>query len=80
MLGTLRSLDRAIALTITLRYFFQPLYGDYTTVGYLLGITFRSIRVLFGALLYFTIFVVALALYLVWAAIPVYLVYSALDL
>ena len=80
LLETLRSLDRVIALKITLRYFFQPLYRDYTTVGYLLGFIFRSIRVVFGALLYLIIFVIALSLYCAWAAIPLYLIYRFIGL
>lgn len=76
LLNTLRSLDQAIALKITMRYFFQPLYRDYTTVGYLFGITFRSIRVLVGTLLYFAIVAVAFMLYTLWAGIPMYLVYK----
>ena len=66
----LASLDQTIALRITLRYFFEPLYGDYTAIGRIFGVVFRSGRVLVGSLIYIVIAGAALGLYIIWALIP----------
>src|SRR5438552_3732631 len=69
-IGTLAEIDRVMALKITLRYFFQPLYKDYTVMGRILGIIFRTFRIAIGAVVYLMIMAVFLAAYLVWIAIP----------
>lgn len=79
-LNFLEILDRRLALKITLRNFFKPLYQDYTAVGYILGVFFRFWRSLIGFAVYSTVSVVALSLYLLWAAlsflIPVLIQYK----
>ncbi len=67
------SIDQVVALRITLRYFFEPLYRDYTTLGRVLGVIFRSGRVVVGAVAYTTLGMIAIALYIVWAFIPPYI-------
>ena len=67
---TLESLDRTIALRVTLRHFFEPLYGDRTTIGYTLGIPFRLARVLIALALYLFIFAFALFVFVLWALLP----------
>ncbi|MBI3114808.1 MAG: hypothetical protein HYZ07_02505 [Candidatus Harrisonbacteria bacterium] len=69
----LEYLDRTLALRITLRYFFQPLYRDYSFIGYLIGIPSRTVRALAGVVAYGAVFAVAVAAYAGWAAIPLYL-------
>lgn len=69
-------LDRTIALRITLRNLFQPLYQDYTYLGYLLGFLFRSVRLAVGGALYGAIFILSIAIFAVWLAIPAFLVYK----
>src|SRR6185436_3340892 len=68
---TLANIDQIIALKITLRYFFQPLYKDYTIMGRILGVIFRTLRILLGIIIYPIIIAAVLAVYLVWVAIPV---------
>lgn len=70
---TVRSFDQTIALSMTLRYFFQPLYQDYSFVGRSLGILFRSFRVLVGGLFYGVFLLIIIVAYIVWIFIPPYL-------
>ncbi len=67
---TLAGIDQVIAFKITLRYFFQPLYKDYTAVGRVLGIIFRTGRILIGIVIYPIIAAIFLAAYLAWILIP----------
>ncbi len=71
-------LDQAIALRITLRYFFEPLYRDYTTLGRVLGVVFRSGRVIVGVFAYGVLGIFAVALYVLWALLPLYILSHAL--
>ena len=69
-INTLEILDRAIALRVTLRHFFEPLYGDHTVLGHILGLVMRSARVVAGVLIYPVVIAAAAAAYVVWAAAP----------
>lgn len=72
-LNILEYLDQTIALRITLRYFWQPLYRDYSVIGYMIGIPARTVRTLAGVVAYGAVLAVGIAAYLAWAAIPIYL-------
>ena len=63
-------LDRTFALRMTLRYFFEPLYKDYTFVGRILGVIFRSGRIAIGTIVYACVGVLFLFFYLAWIAFP----------
>ena len=71
----LERLDRKLALRVTLRYFFRPLYQDYSFVGYFFGFIFRSVRILAGLMVYAVVIAAAIVLYLVWAFAPIYILY-----
>lgn len=73
----LEAADRSLALKITIRYFFQPLYRDYSVVGRILGVIFRTGRILIGAVVYAVIAVLFLAFYLAWLAAPVIIIFYA---
>ena len=76
--SSLERVDRTIAIRVTLRYFFQPLYKDYTIIGRILGVFFRSARILIGLFIY--VFAIALfaLIYLAWVLLPpVLLLYIA---
>ena len=75
LISFLERLDRTLAFRITLTYLFQPLYQDYTVIGYILGFLFRSSRLVVGGLIYAAIILTAAALYLVWLLVPVYIIY-----
>lgn len=80
-IGTLESADRSLALKITLKYFFRPLYGDYSPVGRVLGIIFRTFRILIGAVVYAVVAALFVAFYVAWLAVPaVIIIYAAKGL
>ena len=77
----LSQLDEVFALKVTIRYFTQPLYKDYTIVGRILGIVFRTGRIIIGGLFYLCASFVFLVAYILWLATPiVLLLYAAKDL
>jgi len=67
-----KSWDRFIAFRPTLRHWFQPLYQDYTVLGYILGFIFRTGRIIVGGSGTLVIFGASAVVYFIWAAIPVY--------
>jgi hypothetical protein len=75
--STLEQLDRSFAVAITFRYFFQPLYKDYTVIGRILGVIFRTVRIIIGVLIYFVIGLFFLAFYLAWILLPALLIWYA---
>jgi len=75
VINFLERLDRTFAFKITLRHFFQPLYQDYTLLGYILGFFFRFWRIVIAATLYGLIILIGFFVYILWAAIPLYIVY-----
>ncbi|MEE8131479.1 MAG: hypothetical protein V3T98_00260 [Candidatus Paceibacterota bacterium] len=76
VVSQLEKLDRILAFKITLRYLFRPLYQDYSFLGYVLGFIFRVARLIFGGIIYAVVFVIAVAIYLIWLLVPVYVVYK----
>lgn len=70
-------LDRVFALRVTLRYFWKPLYGDYSIVGRFFGFFFRSARVLIAVAAYLMLAVIMLAAYLAWLAVPFAILFLA---
>lgn len=76
----LSSLDRKFALKITFLHFFMPLYGDETFIGRILGIVFRSLRIIIALALYLVIILFALVTYFLWALVPVFLLAKIIGL
>lgn len=70
----IQSLDRTLALKVTIVYFFQPLFGDKSIIGRILGFFFRIWRILLATVLYVAIISVAVALYILWALFPVFVI------
>ena len=68
-------LDQTFAVKITLRHFFEPLYKDYSILGRLLGVIFRTIRVLIGFFVYLLFAALFLLIYLIWLLIPPVLIF-----
>ncbi|MEK7195134.1 MAG: hypothetical protein AAB655_00375 [Patescibacteria group bacterium] len=62
--------DRILAIRVTLRYFFHPLYRDYTALGRILGVVFRSGRILIGLVIYGFLLVVFSVILIIWISIP----------
>ena len=67
---TLEAADQSFAVKITLRHFFEPLYKDYSPVGRVLGIIFRTGRIIIGGIVYLLILAAFAIVYVVWLAIP----------
>ncbi len=78
-IDVLASFDRTLALKVTLLHFFEPLYGDYSIVGRVLGIIFRTFRVLIGSVIYLFLAAIAVIIYLIWLAIPVFIIYEIIK-
>jgi hypothetical protein len=67
---TMTAIDQSLAVAITLRHFFEPLYKDYSVIGRILGVVFRTFRVLIGGAFYIVIVLAFALVYLVWLGIP----------
>jgi len=76
LINFLEQLDRYFALKVTLHYLFQPLYQNYTFVGYVLGFFFRGIRLGIASFVYFLVILIWLVFYLFWAFIPLGIIYK----
>ena len=74
---TLTAADRSLAVAITLRHFFEPLYKDYSIIGRILGIVFRSARVVIGGVCYFFLALAFAIAYVIWLAIPAVIIFYA---
>lgn len=72
-------LDRRFALRITAKNWLQPLYQDYTIIGYIWGFIFRTIRIAAGLIVYAAVLVVAAALFLLWASFPPLTLYQIFN-
>ena len=73
-------LDRKFAWMVTFKNLFQPLYKDYTIIGYTIGFLFRLVRLLIASVVYSVFFCIAVFVYLIWLAIPPILFLSAIRL
>jgi hypothetical protein len=72
-------LDRSFALRITAKNWLQPLYQDYTIIGYIWGFIFRTIRIIIGLIVYAVILLIAVLLFLIWASFPILTVYQIFN-
>lgn len=79
LLSLLEKIDKRIALKITLKNFFQPLYQDRSFIGYCLGFIFRTIRLFFGGVSYLFIIILGLSIYLFWLAIPLLIIFEIIK-
>ncbi len=74
-LTVLERFDQTFALRITLRNFGKPMYGDRSALGYILGFFFRAFRIIAAFALYAILIAFALALYILWALVPLFAIY-----
>lgn len=75
-LSGLEQLDRRFAVRITVKNWFQPLYQDYTIIGYVWGFIFRTLRILVGLFVYLVFIFLAMAFFILWAALPLFIIYK----
>jgi len=66
MFSFLAILDKNFAVAINARLWLQPLYGDYSPVGRILGPILRTIRIIFGSSVYAAVFVFAGLIWIAW--------------
>lgn len=78
-ISLLEQLDQTIALRVTLKYFFQPLFKDYTVIGRILGVVFRSGRALLGGAVYIFAAAIFAIGYIIWLAAPIILILYVLG-
>lgn len=76
LVSILENLDRFFAFKITLKHLFKPLYQDRTFLGYTLGFFFRSVRIFLSFIVYAIIIILAIAVYLAWLIIPLFIIYQ----
>lgn len=74
VVARLEDMDQVIALKVTWRNMFQPLYQERNVAGYLFGFFFRLMRLLIGSVLYAIVITFAALLFLAWAAIIPYII------
>lgn len=67
---TIEAIDQSFAVKITLQHFFEPLYKDYSVVGRVVGVVFRTGRILLGAVVYLFVAAIFTVIYIIWLAIP----------
>lgn len=71
------SWESSIKLRANLRNFFKPLYGDYSVLGRVIGLVYRTISILFGTIFYSLLFLVYLFFVLIWLGLPIFLIVKA---
>src|SRR3989338_6587640 len=76
-ISRLEELDKGFAFKVTVKHFFEPLYKDYSILGRILGILFRSGRIVVGGVVYAIMAVVFVVVYLLWISIPIGLIIYA---
>jgi len=74
-ISLLERLDRVWAIRVTLKYFFQPLYKDYTIIGRIVGVIFRAGRIVIGLLIYLFVAALFIVIYLLWLTFPFLLLF-----
>lgn len=77
VLNQLERLDYYLAWKITAQHLFEPLYKDYSVIGYALGFPLRLIRLAAASAVYVVVFCFAIGAYLLWLACPIYLIAKA---
>lgn len=76
-MATIASADQSFALRVTIRHFFEPLYKDYTFIGRILGIIFRTFRMCIGLVVYLFLAAIFLLVWVIWLIIPALTLYYA---
>ncbi|MCL4406369.1 MAG: hypothetical protein M1586_02490 [Patescibacteria group bacterium] len=75
----LELLDRVLALKVSVRYWFQPLFQERSVFGYLIGFFARTIRIIFASVIYTLVILIAFGIYLAWILLPIWLVYKIVQ-
>ncbi|MGC9602990.1 MAG: hypothetical protein ABSF47_00780 [Minisyncoccia bacterium] len=79
VLDRLARIDRVLAWRVNLKYLFQPLYRDYSVIGYVMGFLLRSLRLAGISVIYLFIFAIAIFVYVVWLLAPIFILSKVLT-
>ncbi len=74
------NVEQSFSFRLTIHHFFEPLYKDYTILGRILGVIFRSGMLLFGSLFCAVVAILFLITYAAWLLMPVtVLLYAIIE-
>jgi hypothetical protein len=66
----IKGIERDIGVMINLKLLFQPIFGDYSYMGRVVGPIFRLGRVLVGFIIIAISIFVVILIYLIWIILP----------
>ncbi|MCK5123050.1 MAG: hypothetical protein KAQ87_02790 [Candidatus Pacebacteria bacterium] len=69
-IGFLKQIERDIGVMINLKLITQPIFGDYTYAGRVIGPIFRLGRVLVGTIIMIASIFVVILIYMIWIVLP----------
>lgn len=69
-IGFLKQIERDIGVMINLKLITQPIFGDYTYAGRVIGPIFRLGRVLIGTIIMLASIFVVILIYIIWMILP----------
>ncbi|NMB92344.1 MAG: hypothetical protein GYA31_01830 [Parcubacteria group bacterium] len=67
------SLERRLSFIVSIRYFFVPLWQEYSVASYMLSIPIRIFKIIIGAISLGIFSLIFWCFYLVWIIAPFYL-------
>lgn len=68
--GFIKSMDSDLGVIANIYNWTSPLYGDYSYGGRIIGPIFRTGRIFLGSAVCMVVFLTALAVYVIWLALP----------
>jgi len=66
----LKQIEKDLGVIINLKLIFQPIFGDYTYMGRVIGPIFRLGRVLIGLIIMAASMFAVVVIYLIWIILP----------
>ncbi|MEN9341924.1 MAG: hypothetical protein RIQ54_180 [Candidatus Parcubacteria bacterium] len=69
-------MEQMFAVRSMILFITQPIYGDYTVIGHIVGPIFRLIRIMVGISMYILFTLAWGAVFIMWLAIPLVLIIS----
>ena len=69
-ISVIEGVERDIGILINLKLVFQPIYGDYSILGKVIGPILRLGRVFFGFVLVVFLSIIIVVLYVLWLLLP----------
>ncbi|MBW6440787.1 hypothetical protein K0B03_02015 [Patescibacteria group bacterium] len=66
----IKGIERDIGVLINLKLLFQPIFGDYSYLGRVIGPILRMGRVLIGLFIVLVSIIAVLIVYLIWILLP----------